>query len=171
MGVTSLFDPSVFENLKVVIEGTFYDLDLDGELEVIDRHDIVDLAYMSRTFEMTTRLDNSAKYAVECTLSLTSNLHAFSQEKISKSTPGCKVKIVFKYFETEHPLRNIHVLKQVWDKGYKYRVLKHTPIGFNREDSFVTIEITREKDIFEDDIDLLQEYTAEILHILQIEDK
>jgi hypothetical protein len=165
-----MFDPSVFENLKVVVEGAFYDLDLEGELAIIDRHDYVDLAYMSRIFEISTRLDASKEKAVECTLSLSAGLQAFSSEKISSITkrePGCDLKIKFRYIDSEHPLRNIHVLKQIWDKGYTYRVFKHTPIGFKHEDPFVTIEVKQDKPIYEDEIDQLHTYVNQILHILK----
>lgn len=165
-----MFDPSVFENLKVVVEGAFYDLDLEGELAIIDRHDYVDLAYMSRIFEISTRLDTSKEKAVECTLSLSAGLQSFSSEKltsITKREPGCDLKIKFRYIDPEHPLRNIHVLKQIWDKGYTYRVFKHTPIGFKHEDPFVTIEIKQDKPLYEDEIDQLHSYVRQILHILK----
>ncbi|WP_139891778.1 hypothetical protein [Bacillus sp. D386] len=167
-----MFDPSVFENLKVVVEGAFYDLDLEGELAIIDRHDYVDLAYMSRIFEISTRLDTSMEKAVECTLSLSAGLQAFSSEKLSSITkrePGCDLKIKFRYIDPEHPLRNIHILKQIWDKGYHYRVFKHTPIGFKHEDPFVTIEIKQDKPIYEDEIDQLHTYVSQIHHILKAE--
>ena len=32
-----MFDPTIYENLKVVFEGAVYDLDLDGHLTVGDR--------------------------------------------------------------------------------------------------------------------------------------
>ncbi|MFN7252870.1 MAG: hypothetical protein ACK4M9_19175 [Anaerobacillus sp.] len=48
-----MFDPSVYENLKVVIEGEIYDRDLEGEIAIIDRQDQVNLATMSRTYSIT----------------------------------------------------------------------------------------------------------------------
>ena len=167
-----MFDPSVFENLKVIVEGAFYDLDLEGELAVIDRHDYVDLAYMSRIFEISTRLDASNEKTVECTLTLSAGLQSFSSEKLSPKTkrdPGCELKITFRYINPDHPLRKIHILKQIWDKGYQYRVFKHTPIGFKHEDSFVTIEIKQEKPVYEDEIEQLHTYVSQIHHILKTE--
>ncbi|QNG61538.1 hypothetical protein H4O14_08705 [Bacillus sp. PAMC26568] len=38
-----MFDPTAFDNLKVVLEGEIYDADLEGIIEVIKRKDIVDL--------------------------------------------------------------------------------------------------------------------------------
>ena len=55
------------------------------------------------------------------------------------------------------------------DKGYTYKVFKHTPIGFKHEDPFVTIEIKLDKPIFEDEIDQLHTYVSQIHHILKAE--
>lgn len=46
-----MFDPTIFDNLKVVLEGELYDLDLDGVISITDRKDIVDLATMSRHYQ------------------------------------------------------------------------------------------------------------------------
>lgn len=164
-----MFDPTVFENLKVVAEGAFYDLDLDGELAVIDRHDLVDLAHMSRKYEIIARLDAEQEKDVECTFSLSASLPAFAEEKLpsfTKRTPGCALTIMFRFIDPEHPLRIIHILKQTWDKGHHYRVLKHIPIGHNRDETYVTIKIEREKLIYEEDVSLLHAYVQQIQHIL-----
>lgn len=164
-----MFDPTVFENLKVLAEGAFYDLDLDGELAVIDRHDLIDLAHMSRKYEIIVRHDADKEKDVECTFSLSAGLSAFAEEKLpafSKRSPGCALKITFRFIDPEHPLRIIHILKQTWDKGYHYQVLKHTPIGYNREGTYVTIEIKREKPIYEDDVAVLHTYVRQVQHIL-----
>lgn len=51
-----MFDPTIFDNWKVVAEGAVYDLDREGEAEVIDRKDLVDLAGLSRSFHIAIRL-------------------------------------------------------------------------------------------------------------------
>jgi len=48
-----MFDPTVFDNLKVVLEGAIYDLDFNNRVEITDRSDIVDLAKMSRSYTLT----------------------------------------------------------------------------------------------------------------------
>ncbi|MCV9888442.1 hypothetical protein [Metabacillus halosaccharovorans] len=47
-----MFDPTVFDNLKVVIEGYIYDMDIDEQISVTDRSDIIDLAKMSRQYSI-----------------------------------------------------------------------------------------------------------------------
>jgi hypothetical protein len=47
-----VFDPTIFENIKVALEGAVYDLDFAGEIAVISRSDRVDLAVMSREYTL-----------------------------------------------------------------------------------------------------------------------
>lgn len=51
-----MFDPTIYENLKVVIEGEIYDRDLNGEIAIIDRQDCVNLATMSRFYKISFQL-------------------------------------------------------------------------------------------------------------------
>jgi hypothetical protein len=50
-----VFDPTIFDNWKVVLEGAMYDIDREGEAEVIGREDLMDLAALSRSFRIAVR--------------------------------------------------------------------------------------------------------------------
>jgi len=50
-----MFDPTIFDNWKVVLEGAVYDIDREGGAEVIGREDLVDLASLSRSFRIAAR--------------------------------------------------------------------------------------------------------------------
>ncbi|RLQ95170.1 hypothetical protein [Falsibacillus albus] len=52
-----MFDPTAYENMKVVLEGAVYDLDLSGKIKVTNRKDIIDLASLSRQYELQYTLD------------------------------------------------------------------------------------------------------------------
>lgn len=54
-----MFDPTAYENMKVVIDGYFYDMDLEGKISIIDRNDIVNLAKLSREYSVQFQLKNS----------------------------------------------------------------------------------------------------------------
>ncbi|WP_442594361.1 hypothetical protein [Neobacillus sp. D3-1R] len=54
-----MFDPTAFENMKVVIEGHLYDRDLDGDIKIVDRSDLVDLAKLSRKYSIKFCLNDS----------------------------------------------------------------------------------------------------------------
>jgi hypothetical protein len=51
-----LFDPTVYDNLKVVLEGAVYDQDLSGEIMVMDRSDQMDLARLRRQYRISYAL-------------------------------------------------------------------------------------------------------------------
>lgn len=87
-----MFDPTVFDNLKVVVEGAVYDLDLDGELQVVNRRDLVDLANMSRLFSM----DIAVSAEMLGRLELSSDLDNISGELLKRlDRPGCSVTVSF----------------------------------------------------------------------------
>lgn len=87
-----MFDPTVFDNLKVIIEGAIYDLDLDGELQVVNRRDLVDLANMSRQFSMDIAVSAEMLGRVE----LSSDLENISGELLKRlDRPGCSVTVSF----------------------------------------------------------------------------
>jgi hypothetical protein len=41
-----MFDPTAFDNMKVVLEGALYDLDIMGEIIITDRNDLFNTAKM-----------------------------------------------------------------------------------------------------------------------------
>lgn len=86
-----MFDPTIYENLKVVIEGNIYDLDLDGKISIIDRKDYVDLATMSRQYSISFQLlDSSPLYHATIKLEAdSSDLYGEILEK--EEAHGCKL--------------------------------------------------------------------------------
>lgn len=92
-----MFDPTVFDNLKVVIEGEIYDLDLSGTIQVIDRKDIVDLAKMSRIYEISFRSSEHSTSLKGATLRIHADLRSLSGELLNttSATLGCTVEVLF----------------------------------------------------------------------------
>lgn len=90
-----MYDPSIYDNLKIVLEGAVYDRDLDERWVVLGREDLVDLAQMARTF----RIRFHAKHApaVVATLTLGSELQDFAAEWLQQSTvqAGCYIEVSF----------------------------------------------------------------------------
>lgn len=80
-----MFDPTIFDNWKVVLEGALYDLDRDGEVEVVGRADTIDLAAMSRSFRLSVRRpDGSAR----AELRLRAGLDDFAGERLGPEASG-----------------------------------------------------------------------------------
>jgi hypothetical protein len=93
-----LFDPTAFENMKVVIEGYLYDKDLDGELRIIDRNDVINLSKLSREYIIQFQLRNSSK-AHHASFRLIAGLDNLAAEllpeNIIANRQGCVVELQF----------------------------------------------------------------------------
>lgn len=124
-----MFDPTAFENMKVVIEGALYDLDLDDDIQVLDRNDIVNMAKLSRTYDVTFSMKN--KESVQCTFSLEAKLENLAAELLpllqSKKLAGSYLSI--KFGVTHQSQDEIHEmlekeLADIWgnDRSYKQMI-------------------------------------------------
>ncbi|KXG42728.1 hypothetical protein [Tepidibacillus decaturensis] len=92
-----MFDPTIYENIKVVLEGEIYDLDLGQKIIVIDRNDLIDLARMSRTFQIQFKIVGSEQEK-SAKIQLKANTEDLSKEILEwedESKPGCEIKIEF----------------------------------------------------------------------------
>jgi hypothetical protein len=121
-----MFDPTAFENLKVVIEGAVYDRDLSGEILVTDRHDLINLAKLGRRFEISFIDQNGRGDKVTAILALEANIENLAAELLpavlSEQRAGCHVEVKFKCV---HPndlsfYQKIDgILKDIWGNGRK----------------------------------------------------
>jgi hypothetical protein len=84
-----MFDPTAFDNMKVVLEGALYDRDLEGEILIIDRDDLVNLAKLSRKFEVAFRLvDESDSHPTTARVGLEARLENFAAELLGTPQTG-----------------------------------------------------------------------------------
>lgn len=64
-----MFDPTVFDNLKVAMENTVYDLDnLDSRIDITQRIDRLEMSVMSREFAVQFRLREHPSVTAEIQL-------------------------------------------------------------------------------------------------------
>lgn len=93
-----MFDPTIFDNLKVVLEGALYDLDEEKRAVVTGREDLIDLAGMSRAFRMRIQLPEGVCRAE---VELTSGLLDFAAELrrlrlAEEEEPGSRLTISYR---------------------------------------------------------------------------
>jgi hypothetical protein len=89
-----VFDPTIYDNLKVILEGCVYDLDLDGRILVTNRSDRIELATMSRSWSIRFReLQGNGQATAE--LDLHAALADLAAELLRPAgkEPGCKLEI------------------------------------------------------------------------------
>ncbi|MGJ7921834.1 hypothetical protein [Neobacillus sp. LXY-4] len=119
-----MFDPTAFENLKVVIEGAVYDKDLSGEILVIDRNDTINLAKLERKFDISFVDRNNRGKKITAIWVLEAGLENLAAEllpaALSEKRAGCHVTVKF---VCGHPneisyFKNIEsVLYSIWGVG------------------------------------------------------
>ncbi len=90
-----MFDPTAFDNLKVVLEGAVYDLDLSGEINIINRKDLFDFANYERNYQIHYRLPQLPNTYV--ILQLKAEMNRFIAEKKMKKElqAGAEIQITY----------------------------------------------------------------------------
>ncbi|CAM4048432.1 hypothetical protein [Mesobacillus thioparans] len=94
-----MFDPTAFDNIKVVIEGEIYDRDLDGEIKVVDRNDWINAAKLSRKYEISFTVSGYNDQEIAAIMTLEAGLENLSAELLGTGAgdhlAGCIVGISF----------------------------------------------------------------------------
>ena len=115
-----MFDPTAFDNIKVVIEGALYDRDITGEIIITDRNDVINLAKMSRLFDLSFQLQDGISIAK---VELNSPLINLAAELLplvqTEQHAGCYVRLEFLLEQEKAPdyvlLKNI--LLDIWGES------------------------------------------------------
>ncbi|WP_462411960.1 hypothetical protein [Neobacillus sp. Marseille-QA0830] len=94
-----MFDPTAFDNMKVIIEGAFYDMDLTGQIVITDRNDWVNIAKMSRLFTINFRMSEEGQGKTAAKMELESGLENLAAELLpgsqAEQSAGCYVKLQY----------------------------------------------------------------------------
>jgi hypothetical protein len=114
-----MFDPTAFDNLKVVFEGAVYDLDLTGEIQILDRKDLFDFAHYERCYQIHYSLPYKKSISVEFHLKADMG-HFLAERKMmtEKNTAGADILIVYKGDEKLKESRKL--LEETWGKDKKW---------------------------------------------------
>ncbi|MBV7508035.1 hypothetical protein KW850_22725 [Bacillus sp. sid0103] len=166
-----MFDPTAFDNMKVVIEGALYDLDISGDIVITDRNDSINMAKMSRKFDVSFQLPTKGFTAK---IEMISNLGNLAAELLpallSEQKAGCQLSL---QFYTEHDDKEIDfqameaTLLDVWGSARKItQIIQYDPLHIDKKhDHIISIEFDRL--IREDQMDDLVEMTEFIITTLK----
>lgn len=173
-----MFDPTIFENMKVALEGAVYDLDFAGEIAVTSRNDQVELSSMSREYSIgyTDRKRGSGP-EVTALLTLTAGAEDLAGEileiaETDKRRFGCTLCIVFVMeIDREDRCREIEeVLDSVW--FYRPRIIQELSFIYSADRKHRqyrnTITLNFDRKINEDNIDDLFSVIEHALHSLRM---
>lgn len=91
-----MIHPTIFDNIKVVLEGEVYDLDLAGKIKIIHREDMMDLASLSRMYRIEFMIDGKEEKSAMIELVATAeDLSKEILELEEVSQLGCTLIIYF----------------------------------------------------------------------------
>ncbi|CUA80225.1 hypothetical protein [Anoxybacillus suryakundensis] len=141
-----MFDPTIFDNLKTVVEGAIYDLDISDELiTVVDRSDVVDLAKFTRAYALSFQLRHA--HEVTCTISLAMTLQHIANELLYEDAThaGCTVTVSFSFLATNVDGADVEqTLKHIW--GERRIILQTLTYTYGQNERYtheVTIDFGR----------------------------
>ncbi|MGG3562516.1 hypothetical protein ABES03_13060 [Neobacillus rhizosphaerae] len=161
-----MFDPTAFDNMKVIVEGALYDRDLSGEIIIIDRNDIINMAKMSRHFNISFSIPQGKPKAVLGKIELESQLAHLSAELLPSSQTeqliGSLVKLYFTFDIEEDEIDYYElntILFDLWGTSRKITLsIQHEPLQpTKKEKGIITVDF--ERLITEDQMDDLVEMT------------
>lgn len=155
-----MFDPTAFENMRVVIEGIFYDKDLSGDISIVDRNDVINTAKLSRVFDLSYQLMSSSISKVTGKLTLEANLKNLAAELLpttgSEKQAGCIVKIEFLFKHDSDESISLEVdqlLRKIWGENRIIKqIVRYEPLLLNQIIHHKAL-ITFDRIITEDQID------------------
>ncbi|MTT32574.1 hypothetical protein GMB86_11200 [Terrilactibacillus sp. BCM23-1] len=89
-----MIDPTMFDNLKVVLEGIIYDFEMDDRLTILDRTDSIDLAKLNKSYIIDFK---RLRGKTSVTLSMTSDLHTLATELLEEDMTdlACQFQLTF----------------------------------------------------------------------------
>ena len=167
-----MYDPTIFENLKVAIENQVYDLDnLERKIDITNRVDRMDFATMARDFGIQFSLVDQQDITAEIVLKASiEDLAAEMLEKPGKN-PGCSLYIRFnKRVENITECKKIEqTLSEIWESDVE--LTQTLSFVFEQETSIYLdeIEVAFNHKINEQhmgDIEDFLDYVLETLEVL-----
>jgi hypothetical protein len=159
-----LFDPTAFDNMKVLIEGILYDKDLAEELVITDRNDLINISKMNRKFSIQfnhINKNSSCKFTLETTAK-----DLYSELLNGDTKVGCNVELEF-YLSNELAIevlqRSMILLQNNTNEQFTViSNIKQPLFDKNTKKNSVMINFTNK--FTENDFDKLEE----ILHISEM---
>jgi hypothetical protein len=144
-----MFDPTAFENMKVVLEGAVYDLDLTGDINIIDRNDFINTAKLSRKYELSFKPENFSN--VTASIVLEAELENLAAELLSGSRleqkAGCWIRLFFSFEHQDNIVdyeKIQRVVTEIWGIDRKIKQTAYFyPLQKERMKSEVTIDFGR----------------------------
>ncbi|TDL34793.1 hypothetical protein E2R51_03475 [Jeotgalibacillus sp. S-D1] len=164
-----MFDPTAFDNLKTVLEGTIYDRDLDGTISITNRSDYVDIATLSRSYSISF---HTANKEIEAEMSLKSDLKKLAVELLpgqeENEFAGSIISIIFRKKGSSWDVKELNIFNEQWGKERCYEL---RTISSNLHPTYCEMIIQFDRTITEDmlsDVEEMVYFTIETTDLLGV---
>ena len=167
-----MYDPTIFDNLKVAFENQVYDLDnLNRKIKIVNRIDRMDFSIIKRDFAieftMAEQQDVTAEICLEASLE---ELAAEILEEQGKN-PGCSLRIRFKKLiqnVTKDCLQIEKSLIGIWGSDFKLTQTLSFVYGKEASTFLDNIELSYHHKINEDHMGDIADFIDQVLETLKI---
>lgn len=173
----SLFDPTAFDNMKVVLEGAVYDRDLLGDILVVNRDDLINLATLSRQFTIEFELkDPRLSKRISGGITLYASLENLSSELLASYSndtySGSTVEIFILCSENVSKEQADQVFNGLEDIWGKQRMIQWTNIAVktntNEQSYSSKFTISFDRLVSEEQMDDLVDMIEYLIQSLQL---
>ncbi|KRF64478.1 hypothetical protein ASG99_20760 [Bacillus sp. Soil768D1] len=172
-----MFDPTAFENMKVVLEGAVYDRDFVGDILVIARDEIVNLSTMSRTYKIEMELKEPiVPSSVVGGIELHASLENLSSELLefnsNETYVGCTVDIFISFYEKlgAGEVEDILIgLEKIWGKQRIITVTTTETISkIDRPVNYSTFKVSFGRLVKEEQMEDLEDMVEYLIQSLKV---
>lgn len=167
-----MFDPTVFDNLKVAFENELYDLDnLDGKITITNRRDQLELSVMSREFALQFHLTGQEHASAELRLEFALKDLAAELLEQQGEVPGCTLRMFF-YLSVEDPAVQCEQINQVIEQIWKPEqpAVQTLSYVYGQQQGIYsnTVELKFNRKINEDQMEDIPELASHMLQTLEL---
>ncbi|SDN79399.1 hypothetical protein SAMN05518871_107226 [Psychrobacillus sp. OK028] len=167
-----MYDPTIFENLKVAFENNVYDLDnLEQKIDIKNRVDQMDLSVIARTFKIEFALVDQSDITAEIILDASLEDLAGEILEIANKDVGCTLALKFHKSIQNPDLQCEEIeqaIKDIWEDDIELTQTLSFVYGTELSSYTNAIEVKFKQKINEDqirDIAMFLEHVLETLHM------
>lgn len=166
-----MYDPTIFENLKVALENQIYDLDnIEGRIKILDRTDTMDFASISRELTLQFGLAKYSEIYAQVVLRAgVEDLAGEILELVGKDI-GCTLilRIYMKVQDIpEQCARVEQALNGIWENDV--HITQTLSFLYGEESTYInTIEIIFQPKINEDNMNEIPDFLESVIETLEI---